>query len=334
MDTLQNPLILACKAYAQSLGVSEKGSTDVVEIHNGVKNMYLEMLFSFLTEGQDIEIIPTDKPVEGINLEKEYKLCICFGGGTDSTVAAYDALEKYDKKDILLLWVDFGQEYSEKEARAADFIRGEGFNVLKIKSKLPERDKSWGYIVPGRNLFLASIGSHYSDLVWIVATKRDPGANAVSDKSEYFFEIGSKAFSTFYNSCVVIDTPFSDITRTQEIALLIKLVGMQEAQRILAQTNTCYHPTKVFCGACKSCYKRAISMELNNIYEPYEIDPFTTDYFWKTGFKKELSYGEERFNDLTNLLQKRIRQGIRGDNLSQDFERLEQTISQSNFSKN
>lgn len=241
-------------------------------------------------------------------METLRSVALCYGGGTDSTIAAYDALKTYKKDEIVLIWVNYGQEYAEKEREAAKFMMEEGFEVVIIEKPLEQRKPEWDYIVPARNLLMASIGSQYADRVWIVGTQRDEGAHGASDKSTEFYQMATQAFTDYYHTEVTVESPFNEITRTEEIALLIKQVGRDEAVRILSHTNTCYHPTGTFCGECKSCYKRYIAMELNGISEDYKVDPLSTDDFWDRAIFKELSYGKERSGDLIALLRKRITQ--------------------------
>lgn len=238
--------------------------------------------------------------------DKTYKLAIMWGVGIDSTSAIFRALDTFDSSEIICIWVEYEQPYSEKEASAFDQIKRSlpnDINTLKVASSckaFPEDETPWGYIVPARNLFLAAIGSYFSNEIWIVATKRVEAALGAADKTNRFFENSSAIFSEYYGESVKVTSPFYDVTKPQ----VVKYVRDNWPQEVdtLKLTNTCYNPEKEFCGVCKSCYKRWIAMTLNGIKEDYLVEPPETDVFWDKYIWKEKSYGFERYADLLTAI--------------------------------
>lgn len=222
---------------------------------------------------------------------------ICYGAGTDSTIAAYLT------EDPLLLWCNYGQEYAHKEEKVCEHMVKQGFDLIKLKINtiVPQ-----GYIFPARNLLLSAYATLYGNNITIAGTWRGEGAQSANDKCPYFYENVSRLFTRFYQDKVTVDSPFSNDTRTDTFRKLIKLKGINIATKIIQKTSTCYSPKHNFCGECNSCYKRYIAEKLVGIEQKYKINPFETDYFWDKAIYKELSYGEKRYKELFQALQAEI----------------------------
>jgi 7-cyano-7-deazaguanine synthase in queuosine biosynthesis len=219
------------------------------------------------------------------------RLAICFGAGIDSYIALFQALK--DKRDVVLVWVDYGQPYARHERHVFRNLIGVGpggfyrdaktlldrYGVhIQKDTRFEEPDKipllrpdeteglDWQhYIIPARNLVLAAIASQYADQVWIVSNKRSVESVGTPDKTSRFYTEASDLFSQFYGRRVIVTTPFKQKSKLQAVQDYLEAGGCVQALR---ETFSCYTPPTsdelaqkclpptTGCGACLACAKR------------------------------------------------------------------------------
>lgn len=210
------------------------------------------------------------------------KVAICFGAGIDSYCALVSALR--EKRQITLVYVNYGQPYFAAEFRVFDLVRKYAFKkqsksaIVKDLSRFEHNMKlvtsavsiikpeeknglDWeNYIIPARNLVLAAEASPYAQTVWIVATHRPNEETGARDKTSMFFSGTSVLFSEFYGYHVAVESPFFHKSKWQVVQEYLAEGGSIEA---LSETFSCYSPVwnnskqrMEHCSKCLACFKR------------------------------------------------------------------------------
>lgn len=198
-------------------------------------------------------------------------LAVCFSGGMDSYIAYHYAIQEkgYDPDDIIALNFNIGQPYADKEKKALDNLNVPytTVDVGLIKPEFNNVPDEKNYIIPGRNMVFASIGASLAERVWIMGMKYEDH-ELMYDKNSTFFKLASVALSQAIGSPTVVESPFSDMTKT-DIIEWAKDHDLKE----LHETTSCYHPTAHRCGECSLCFKRYIAMEACGLHEDFDKDP-------------------------------------------------------------
>jgi len=197
-------------------------------------------------------------------------------GGMDSTVLAY-SLEK-EQKDIILLFLDYGQHCVNTEYETLKMVAPEKFKqnikVIKIgdiyqesNSRMIKEANLWtdnveaeDLYLPYRNLLFLSIASAFAQSkgvkVVYSAFINSNHAKEIDCSMEFFSKL--ETLLEDYGS-VKINMPFREMTKTQVAKLGVILHAP------IANTYSCQVNSQNPCGACPNCVDRIEAM--NNLVE-------------------------------------------------------------------
>jgi len=240
-------------------------------------------------------------------------LVICYSGGMDSLIAYYWAIKEigYRAQDILLLNFQIGHPYANKERQA---MRDLGLpytpmDVGWLDSGLLEQPTVDNYIIPGRNLVFASLAASVGQRVWIVGVKFENHPN-MYDKNSNFYRTATLAVSQAVGCYTPVETPFSDMSKTDMIRWAMKAGIMDQVNR----TVSCYHPTEWQCGECGLCFKRAVALKAaghTGGLNGYSTDPFKSKVAsdFKRRYEEAVAngdfshYSHERIDETLRIMQ-------------------------------
>lgn len=215
--------------------------------------------------------------------KRSFDSIISFSGGIDSTAGLLMELDK--KRNIVPIWVGFGQKNEKNELAVVDSLSNKlGIEVKKIHIDFKDYvDSGWSRwklgIIPARNYLFASIAANYASTfsiddikIWICAHKEEI-TPINTDKSEQFFQTSTKIFSTFYKKNIQIDTQFRDLTKPEIVSIWHR--KWEKKYNIKPQdTVSCYYGNN--CGVCKACVNRAVAFTCAGIdIENFLVNPFS-----------------------------------------------------------
>jgi len=206
------------------------------------------------------------------------KIALMFSGGLDSTVAYFWAMRQ--GLDVQPIWVDLGQPYAIKEEMAMERV-GITPTVFRLPiMRAPGYVGEWGgWIVPGRNLLLATIGANFGDEVWLCALLGEMHRAPYNpDKSPEFFDLTTGLLTFVYSMSrdrTRVTTPFADKTKSDVVRLALE-IGM--TPELIKATSSCYSHDDGNCGECGTCFKRWVALTNNGLEETYRVDPWTSEY--------------------------------------------------------
>lgn len=209
--------------------------------------------------------------------DKRKVLGICLSGGMDSLIAYHYAIRElgYASHDILCLHFDISHPYEAKEKKALDSF-GIPYTTMKVdlcRADLANIPDIQHYIIPARNMIFASIMGSLAQTVWIMGMKYE-NHPLMYDKNDSFFNYASIAMTQATGMMTIVESPFSDMTKTDTIQWALRN-GITAEE--LGKSTSCYHPTKQRCGECSLCFKRNIAMLACGIQEEYEMEPMMSD---------------------------------------------------------
>lgn len=201
-------------------------------------------------------------------------------GGMDSTVLAH-ALDQ-DQKDIILLFLDYGQHCRDKELdvlkkvapirfkgnikiiQIGDIYRNSNSRMIKEANLWIDNVVAEDLYLPYRNLLFLSIAAAYAQSQGIKniysAFINSNHAKEIDCSMEFFTRL--ETLLEEYGS-VKINMPFREMNKTQ-VAKLGLTLKVQIADTYSCQVNSVNH-----CGACPNCVDRLTA--LNSILEEPEI---------------------------------------------------------------
>ncbi|NLI13965.1 7-cyano-7-deazaguanine synthase [Pelotomaculum propionicicum] len=204
----------------------------------------------------------------------EYDGVLLASGGMDSTVLAYDLKKK--GKNIILLFLDYGQHCMEKEyetlKRVVPVCYEKNIKTIKIgdvykesHSRIIIEANLWvdnvvaeDLYLPYRNLLFLSIASAYAQSVGVKnvysAFINSNHAKEIDCSMDFFTKLES--LLEVYGS-VKINMPYREMSKTQ-VAMLGLTLGAP-----IAQTYSCQVNSQNPCGACPNCVDRIEAM--NNL---------------------------------------------------------------------
>lgn len=197
-------------------------------------------------------------------------------GGMDSTVLAYSLAN--EQKDIILLFLDYGQHCVNKEYETLKQVAPGKFrnyiNIIKIgdiykesSSRMIKEANLWtdnvvaaDLYLPYRNLLFLSIASAFAQSKGIKnvysAFINSNHAKEIDCSMDFFSKL--ETLLEDYGS-VKINMPFREMTKTQVAKLGIALHAP------IANTYSCQVNSLNPCGACPNCVDRIEAM--NNLVE-------------------------------------------------------------------
>lgn len=209
--------------------------------------------------------------LKGGNIVVEYDGVLLASGGMDSTVLAYDLDNQ--GKNILLLFLDYGQHCMEKEyetlKRVAPLSFENNIRVIKMgdiykesQSRMIVEANLWvdtvvadDLYLPYRNLLFLSIASAYAQSVGaknvFSAFINSNHAKEIDCSMEFFNKL--ETLLEEYGS-VKINMPYREMSKT-EVAKLGLSIGAPIAHTFSCQVNS-QNP----CGVCPNCVDRIEAM--------------------------------------------------------------------------
>lgn len=201
-----------------------------------------------------------------------YRQVILYSGGMDSHILAH--LHPH----ALRLYVDVGSRYSVKEMR--HLPQGVVINH-DMNLGAWEREDA---IIPCRNEFLVMVAAQYGDTIMLGATAGDQSR----DKDERWAMMSTNLLQYMLSGAHFTDPerhpqvvlPIKRFTKAELVAEYLRTGGDSEA---LARTVSCYHPDFTHCGHCKSCLRKWIALEYNDVPSmdeaEYAINPGTPEHW-------------------------------------------------------
>ena len=185
------------------------------------------------------------------------RIVVMFSGGVDSLIAWF-----YLNKPKCV-HVNLHLPYSKKEIEAVNYF-SDRFNMnceivdISFIDSFPFSPTLEDPFIPSRNLFLAIIGSWFGEKICIAGVRGD----LVEDKNPEAFKMMSKIITSFSRKKVEVFSPFWDMTKGDIVKWYLDNIKDIEA---LHKTVGCYHPTMHQCGNCGSCFRKWVSLKINNI---------------------------------------------------------------------
>lgn len=211
-----------------------------------------------------------------IHCSMKEKKVLLFSGGFDSI------LQEYLLKPDVLLYVDMKTSYSQREIEALDKLPQHYKKRLVIKElPLGEYERESKYL-PYRNLILGAIGMQYGQHVYFGFNKSD----CAPDKDKVFLVRTNHLFEHLNVDCVAdmgwpnenfsFEAPWKDYTKTDMVRMCLAH-GM--SKRLIQSVRSCYDSySENGCGHCPVCYKKAVALINNGIYEDRFFDtPITSE---------------------------------------------------------
>jgi 7-cyano-7-deazaguanine synthase in queuosine biosynthesis len=236
-------------------------------------------------------------------------VALCFGGGIDSYLAFFRAVQKYE--EVHLVHVDYGQKFADHERNVLRKLRNGGWEAGEksllsptpfrddIKKHVPEKtqlvfheegvriahisgkDLAFSqYIVPARNLLLAAVASQYSHRVWIASSRDDEEGDTTS---HFFLECG-KLFTEYTGHKVWVESPIANISKLDLVREYLQNGGSEDALR---ETFSCYAPLfspgikPSHCGECLACVERYLLFQDLNLEFSFAINPVDGKNWYK-----------------------------------------------------
>ncbi len=182
-------------------------------------------------------------------------IVLLVSGGLDSYIAK--TYLEFNGDVVIPLFINYHGRYTAKEKK----ICLELYPNLKINNSLYLGRFEYGEkaFIKNRNIYFALIASNYGQNICMAGLQDDN----VGDKSPEAFnkmqdvlsEVNVKTYSVF--------SPFWRKTKTQIIDWYLRSSNLPI--KTLVKTTSCYHPTKLFCGECPSCFRKWCAFQDNHI---------------------------------------------------------------------
>lgn len=207
---------------------------------------------------------------------------VVLSGGMDSTIALRLCVAKYGNDNVMAVSYDYGQKQNYELQLAAQTCRtlkvshkildlailGEitkhtSSNIKGTDIAMPTIEDVLGdaqpkTYVPYRNMILSSLTfavAEANNMTNIVMGLQSQDNYAYWDTSPMFVSAVNNVSLLNRMNAVQIIAPFSGISKTEELEILLELDGNLD---LLKSTLTCYNPTDGHksCGVCPSCAER------------------------------------------------------------------------------
>lgn len=249
------------------------------------------------------------------------KVGLMLSGGLDSYIAYYYAKEQ--GYDVLPIVVDLGHPYHHKELEAIKRFEFESevryitCDILKPRwNNLPTKED---WIIPARNLLLATIGAVYADRIWICALEGELHRQVYNaDKTPEFYLMAS-GILTFVcgmkREKTIVETPFEHMTKADVIRWALDYGLVVDK---LKNTNTCYDERAHNCGQCSTCFKRNVAMTLNGITEDYETNPWLSKEGKRIATETFMAIDK---SDFSHYSPKRVYETIKAMQLANEYQK-------------
>jgi 7-cyano-7-deazaguanine synthase len=202
------------------------------------------------------------------------KEVLLFSGGIDSTILLFKLLR--EGKDLVLLFVNYGQKYAEQERKttleiATEASRAFKHAVIELKEMDLDCGKMYDGFVPNRNLTLCSLAATTlgADVIYLSGVADD---NAV-DKNETANNEMSALISKYCDKEVSVQSPLLTMTKGEAVAWFKKSFD----GNILLMAYSCYNGEP--CYDCEACYRRWVALVSNGIMPPNTLSDAICDQY-------------------------------------------------------
>ena len=223
------------------------------------------------------------------------KVVVILSGGMDSTIAMRFCVEKYGANNVYALTFDYNQKQNVEIEKAKESTKllgvehkildltvlgnlSQGFsaNVDKtidmpsIKDVLG--DPTPKTYVPNRNMILMSLAAAYAEtknIEYIICGLQVHDEYGYWDTTKKFVNSMNDVFSENRKIKIKLIAPFSDLSKTEELQLLLKI---DNNINLTKHTLTCYNPNEIHesCGVCPSCSERIRAFMNIGIKDPIQ----------------------------------------------------------------
>ena len=197
------------------------------------------------------------------NLEERV---LMYSGGMDSVIAWH----LLGKPPCVYAMIE--HRYQANELRAIHHQSGifPGLDVRLIRGPDLSGFETDDAHIPGRNMYLAAIGSLFANKVYLVFQM---GERELPDRSSLFLLDTARALSTSMGHAIHVDGVFPNHTKAMMVRELADQSGKEKATRIIRASWSCYVSGALQCGHCAACLRRYIALRCNGISEEYAADP-------------------------------------------------------------
>ena len=191
---------------------------------------------------------------------------LLFTGGLDSIISYYYLTSRLIDP-VKLVYYKIGHRYQQAEIdsiyRFMDIskvdvdIRGDGPYLGGY-----EKEDGW---IPARNLFLSSLASCFSDIIYLVVQK---GEDCTEDRNGEFFLLVSYLLTKLHHRHIKLDPVFPLWTKQDMVKWYI---GRGHDPMLLLNAYSCFSGDGP-CSACPACFRKFISLEFSGLDTSLVID--------------------------------------------------------------
>lgn len=199
------------------------------------------------------------------------KTALLYSTGLDSHLTYKLNREAID----LLLYVDFNHTYTAKEMKL--FIKNTS-EEKEIQNRIfnfrafGKFENKTTFFIPCRNLLLSIIAGQFADRVWLGGLKED----RIVDNTEEAFADFSRIVSIHSNKDVRVESPIRKYTKVELLKQYLDQGG--NAEELMQKTTSCYHNEELYCGGCKSCFRKWVAFVCNDCIIPFYNDKLLQEY--------------------------------------------------------
>lgn len=215
--------------------------------------------------------------------KKRYKRVLLFSGGTDSF--CYSRILQVD----ILLMISFGSKADRAEYLAVQTLLEQGAidpakfiyrNAIFNFNSLERGDAT----IPSRNAYLVLYAAEYGEQIIVGANSGD---TRMHDKDQLFYRHMTHLLNHLYGPGqkwteerrFQVSAPYDHLSKSELVGLYLQAGGIPKH---LLTSYSCHRGSQRPCGACKSCFRKLISLINNGVAVPpayFETDPFQAEWF-------------------------------------------------------
>lgn len=196
------------------------------------------------------------------------KEVILYSGGMDSFIMSHMYPNAFK------LYVDVRSKYADKEIAnlPKDVVVHRGLDLSMF-----ERDDA---IIPSRNLYMVLAAANYGDTIMLGATAGDQS----HDKDETFAVQATRILNHMMSGSHFIPSRKLLVTlpiknRTKDALIKWYLNSYKGDREALVNSVSCYSEEHLHCGVCKSCTRKWLALEANNLsFDKWHTHPSKADW--------------------------------------------------------
>jgi 7-cyano-7-deazaguanine synthase in queuosine biosynthesis len=202
------------------------------------------------------------------------KIIVPISGGSDSVFSLFFLNFFGLQKNIIPVFIDFGQPYLHKEQKEIKNLVKMGFDIRIIKIEncltLTENYPTWNNAgIHARNQAIISICAMFSPDIIVVSNPADDRNYIVNDCTDTFRQLSTDLTSFVLGKDTKIVSSMVGLTKSDAYSFLLKKnINLSEC------STSCHDINYNNCGKCLSCFKRKVQEINNNKHYSYICDPF------------------------------------------------------------